>query len=727
MDTNAVIALNDEQIRFDKTVFANEMDAQAFESTFVSLWDRLRSTEPFKVFRQFPFVKLTFPAPGNWEPLPLGVNGIRQTKLKGAEIPLDHPRYLALIDQLENEDWQVAQTEWHHSEFIPGNESNAPRSLISFEIHASNQTENRRAAIKGKLNVTWTAQKTKTGLRIPQTIRVEDTTITDYMGPPAFVEILHVDTKKIDPKIFPRVSPLIVQDLNRDGAPEIILAGSNLIYQKKKTGFEHRPFLSHPVTPIGEAGILSDFNGDGKTDFISTGLEDGLLRIWIADARGGFTSEPRIALQEMFDNPHTMTAADIDLDGDLDLFVGQWKQPYLKGSMPTPYYDANDGYPDALLINDGDFTDGTANAGLSKKRNRRTYSASFADLDGDNDLDLFCVCDFSGIDVYQNDGKGRFTDVTNMWVKQRHGFGMGHAISDFNSDGRLDIYMVGMSSTTARRLDRLNLGRDGFEKYDAMRAPMTYGNRLYHGDSTGLKQPPISDDIARTGWSWGTGAADLDNDGDLDLYVANGHLSGNSALDYCTRFWCHDVYTGTSDSNETLDTFFSGKLSGLGSNYSWNGFEHNHLFLNNQNTSYQNVAYLFGTAFEFDARAVIVSDIDVDGRNDLLVVQYDSQAKQQRLFVMKNQLPNDGNWIGVHLADAPGQPANGATVKLTSDNRRDIRQLVTGDSFTAQHPNTVHFGLGNAASVENLEIRWPSGKAITLSRPETGKYHTVTP
>ena len=50
---------------------------------------------------------------------------------------------------------------------------------------------------------------------------------------------------------------------------------------------------------------------------------------------------------------------------------------------------------------------------VSKPRNRRTYSASFADLDGDNDLDLFCVCDFSGIDVYRNDSKGKFTDVTD--------------------------------------------------------------------------------------------------------------------------------------------------------------------------------------------------------------------------------------------------------------------------------------------------------------------------
>ena len=729
VDTNAVLALNDEQIRFDKTVFANEMDAQAYESTFVALWDRLRSMEPFKVFRQFPFIKLNLPLPVKWTSLPLGIDGIRLTKLSGEPTMLDHPRYLAVLNQLEEDGWRVAQTEWHHTEFRPGKEGKAPQSIISFEIHATNQAKERRAAIKGQLDVTWTDKKTNTGLRIPDTIQIVDTTITDYTGQPAFVELLQVDTTQLDARLYPRVSPVIVSDLNKDGLPELILAGSNLVYRKQGDNFRHTPFLDHPVIPLGEAGILADFDGNGEADFISTGKEDGLLRIWHASGSGQFTTKPRILLQTKFDNPHTMTTGDVDLDGDLDLFVGQWKEPYLKGSMPTPFYDANDGYPDALLINDGkgNFTDGTKNAGLDAKRNRRTYSASFADLDGDNDLDLFCVCDFSGIDVYRNEGKGKFTDVTDNWVKQRHGFGMAHTVADFNGDGALDVYMVGMSSTTARRLDRLNLGRDGFEKYDAMRAPMTYGNRLYFGSSNGLQQPALSDDVARTGWSWGTGSADFDNDGDLDLYVANGHLSGNSALDYCTRFWCHDVYTGTSKPNQTLDTFFSGKLSGLGSNYSWNGFEHNHLFLNKQNSGFHNVAFLLGTAFEFDARAVVTADIDVDGRKDLLVVQYDSQAKQQRLFVMKNQIPAKGNWVGLHITDFAGQPANGATVQLFAGKRRDIVQLVTGDSFTAQHPSTAHFGLGENGSVDKLVIRWPSGITKTLDQPATGKYHTVTP
>jgi len=117
--------------------------------------------------------------------------------------------------------------------------------------------------------------------------------------------------------------------------------------------------------------------------------------------------------------------------------------------------------------------------------------------------------------------------------------------------------------------------------------------------------------------------------------------------------------------------------------------------------------------------------VDVDGRMDLLVVQYDAKARQQRLFVMRNQIQTKGNWVGLHIPDRPGLPANGATVQLHSGNRNDVRQLVTGDSFTAQHPATVHFGLGENQMVDKLVIRWPSGKTVTLMQPAVGQYHRL--
>ena len=83
-----------------------------------------------------------------------------------------------------------------------------------------------------------------------------------------------------------------------------------------------------------------------------------------------------------------------------------------------------------------------------------------------------------------------------------------------------------------------------------------YGNRLFLGGDKGLSQAPYNDLLARTGWSWGCTAFDFDNDGDEDLYIANGHLSRKSCKDYCTTFWRHDIYTGGSKEDPLLKTFF---------------------------------------------------------------------------------------------------------------------------------------------------------------------------
>ena len=342
-------------------------------------------------------------------------------------------------------------------------------------------------------------------------------------------------------------------------------------------------------------------DGDGLVDFVCVAKTDDRLRFFSGDAEGRFTTPSRVCFAEKLIEPQTMTAGDVDGDGDLDLYVGQWKPPYVKGTMPTPFYDALDGHPDYLLENDGlgNFTDVTQRANLAAKRTRRTYSASLIDLDDDGDLDLMAVCDFSGLDLYRNDGSGRFTDVTGDWVGERHAFGMSHATGDFDGDGRLDLYMVGMSSTTARRLDQLGLNRPGFEQHAKYRMPMAYGNRMLLRRDGRFVAADRQDQVARTGWSWGCTATDFDNDGDVDLYVANGHISGKSTKDYCTRYWCHDIYAGGSQPDKTLSEFFSTKLyPALGHEVSWNGYEHNVLFLNRNGGEFLNaVVYPKGQWF----------------------------------------------------------------------------------------------------------------------------------
>ena len=188
----------------------------------------------------------------------------------------------------------------------------------------------------------------------------------------------------------------------------------------------------------------------------------------------------------------------MDGDGDLDVWLAQYKPPYVSGQMPTPYYDANDGYPAYLLLNDGagGFSPATEAAGLAEKRFRRTYASSFVDLDGDDDLDLLVVSDFAGVDLYHNDGSGHFVDANETLRANRHLFGMSAAFGDYDLDGRLDFFVAGMASTTAQRLEALGLGRGDRPEMQEMRMSMAFGNRMFLAEDGGWREPEFRDEVA---------------------------------------------------------------------------------------------------------------------------------------------------------------------------------------------------------------------------------------
>ena len=270
-------------------------------------------------------------------------------------------------------------------------------------------------------------------------------------GPTAFRKLLTIDHARPDARSG--VQPIIAYDLNHDGLSEILLVGSNELLWNQGQGSFKRHRLCRHRERVFETGAVADTTGDGIPDLMLPGIRGDLL-LYEGQADGQFSTPPIGKAREggPLVQPQVMTAGDIDHDGDLDIWIGQYKIAYIAGQMPTPYYDANDGFPAFLLLNDGRgrFSPSTEESGLAEKRFRRSYGGSFIDLDTDGDLDLLVVSDFAGVDYYENDGSGYFRDVTDETFDERHLFGMSVSFADFDLDGRTDIFVTGMASTTAR-------------------------------------------------------------------------------------------------------------------------------------------------------------------------------------------------------------------------------------------------------------------------------------
>ena len=722
-------SLVSDRAKMDKTVWAEELLAQKHERIFIHLWDNLRAASvKHKIIALFPFNRLIMGKAQYKESLE---RGISRTRFSGSGITLSHEEFQRTVNELAGQGFRIVQSEWHHSKFEK-NLGGAARSNVSVVLHIKNSDQNRLQSIKANLNVTWLSDRDIGP--VPDTIKITNLEILEREASVAFEPMLEMAPTGAG-NVSTMMSPILVYDLDWNGLPDIIVGGGNRVFfNMGDEGFREEQI--HPRLPvILNTAILGDFNGDSYVDLVAVdSISHRLFRLDGIDVRGRF-SEPQFCWSsERIELPSVITAGDIDADGDLDLFIGQYKQPYLKGQMPSPYYDANDGYPAYLLQNDGRgmFSDITEQSGLGLKRFRRSYGASFVDLNGDSRFDLLVSSDFAGIDIYEGNGLGIFKDVTNDWIDQRHTFGMSHVFADFNTDGQLDFYSVGMSSTTARRLDSMGLGREEHKDIDAMRIPMSYGNRLYLATGSGFEQPSFNNQVSRTGWSWGCTAFDIDNDADTDIYVANGHQSGKSAQDYCTTFWCHDIYTDDSQTSSSVEQLFSKSMAKLiNREISWNGFEHNALLINRKGKGFFEAGFLMGIAFEGDGRVVVSDDLNNDGQQDLILVEVRSDQKGnafQTLRVFANKLKTSNHWIGIRLREGVSHFSPiGARVTIKTSTGEQVDSIVTGDSLYSQHSSTAHFGLGNIDNIKSIEVRWANGTIKKLENPEIDTYHLVDP
>jgi enediyne biosynthesis protein E4 len=711
-----------------ETLWAVEMRAQALGRIVEGWWNQVNAS-PSKLetlAAGMPTELLT----GEWdvsETLP-HLN-IKQWRFTGDQRQLSWDAWKEEIHRAIDAGWELETLECRHVRFDPEKDTHPEKSTFFFRAGLRNSGLQEHLLITGPLGIEW-MQGEEQGQDEVRRIDTRSLEAITSNGPPAFEPILQ---KTITPpENADAIDPLLVQDIDGDGLAEIILANNNLVlHHRKGAGFESRPLCTFPPGLLSTA-VFTDLNGDGNPDFLCH-KHEGL--VVLPGSKGGIFDQYEVMLRPatpLTVYPMVLSTGDIDADGDIDIFLGQYRIPYEAGALPTPFYDANDGHPFFLLRNNGNFQfeDITASAGLDEARHRRVYSASLVDLDRRQGLDLVVVSDFAGVDLHLNNGSGTFHRAPRDYLGETRGFGMAHAFSDFNVDGHPDLLMIGMTSPTVDRLTHLNLWRPGLAEDKAMREHMTHGNRLFLSKQGKVfEQNVLSQSIARAGWAWGCTAADFDNDGFPDVYIGNGLESRESVRDYEPEYWLHDAFFANSQADPAAYLYFKekfGRTRGIG--HSYGGYESNRLFLNRSGASFLDVGHVWGLGLQRDTRNVVSEDLDGDGRMDLLMTHFEAWPDHRQILrIYRNQIQGNDNWIGFRIKREAGSPsAVGASLVIRTGNWQASRHIVTGDSYRSQHSSTLHFGLGEKTMIDQAAVKWADGHTQIFEDLKSNYYYTVS-
>jgi hypothetical protein len=573
--------------------------------------------------------------------------------------------------------------------------------------------------------------------RIEPRPRFHDATLSAGLGAPRRDPPRKLTNRLID-GIWPG-SGIAVLNFDQDGDEDLFVGDGvrSILYENDGQGHftdvtTRAGLAASESSGIAATGVAAgDVDGDGYPDLLVTDAF-GPTRLF-RNRRDGTFEEITVSSGIVTDSPsRTAAFADLNGDGSLDLFVCGTGDYY--GQMPDPPFDANDGRRNTLFLGDGKgrFRDVSAEWGVGKLT-RWSLSCLFADFDGDGRPDLIVTNDFGLKNLYRNvDGK-RFEDVTKKLGVEDRAYGMSAAWGDFDGDGRMDLYTTG------------TYAQWGFlHEYPGLPMPLpgriflpiaiSWMEKMCRGNSLLLQTPSgaFEDATARSGagragWNWSTVAADLDNDGSLDLYATNGMWGDGRERDLELEFWW-DTMAYWDDYIEMKKTF-DRKGAGV------QGIERDAYFRNRGPVKsplspprplFEEQAFLDGLDLQTNGRAVVVFDANNDGALDLYVR---SVQAPEALFLGSRKNPDAEHFLRLRLKGTPGKGnADGLGAQITATlpgGRLLVRESGYASGYLATGSPIVHLGLGSATRIEKLVVRWPSGTVQDLG-PITSIDRTVT-
>ena len=429
-------------------------------------------------------------------------------------------------------------------------------------------------------------------------------------------------------------------------------------------------------TGYGLGCCVGDYNNDGFTDLYVTNYGPNVL--YRNNGDGTFTDVADTADVDGDQFSSGCAFVDVDADGYLDLYVVNYVQfdpdtnpECTRQGIPTYCTpEALPGVADVFYRNNGDgtFTDVSEKSGVGAT-DGKGLGVVCGDIDNDGDVDIFVANDTTPNFLYRNERNGAEMTEDALFAgvalseEGRAYSGMGANLGDFDNDGYLDIVITNFQDQT---------------------------NSLYHNAQSGFfTEMSFAKGIGERSLpylAWGVDFSDFNNDGWLDLFVANGHLDDNIA-----------------------------EIDPIGT-YA----QPNQLFLNDRGVNFTENPDA-AIAQRKVSRGTAFGDIDNDGDIDIVI----SNLKDTPT-VLRNDGVNASQWLGIKLIGTHcNRDAIGARVTVVSEGLTQIREVKSGSGYLSQNDLRLHFGLGAAKSVDTLTARWLCGKVQTLQDVETNQVLVV--
>jgi hypothetical protein len=440
------------------------------------------------------------------------------------------------------------------------------------------------------------------------------------------------------------------------------------------------------VSIVSDA-LWFDYDNDGWRDLLVARFGTPIL--YHNEGNGTFKDVTSSSGLNKFGNTIAAITFDFDNDGNLDLLFGNYFKPVNLIKLPTRNVLPNDldnainGGGVTLWRNTGkgSFVEVTSRAGLSAHTGW-TLDVGHGDFNNDGWQDIYLADDYGTDRLYMNNRDGTFKDVTEKAIGFDTKKGMNVDVGDFDNDGWLDIYVTNIT-----------------DQY------MKECNMLWHNNANGT----FSDVSRETGtcdtqWGWAAKFGDFDNDGWLDLFAADGLRSAGS--DNYIPVLVQMITRPGVDFTDVKNWPAIGDRT-------WSGYQKKKLFRNLGTGSFAEISGAAGVDNVLDGRGIGVGDFDNDGRLDF----YQTNADQPALLY-HNETQAGGNWIELKLIGSKSnRDAIGARVKVKAGSQILIREVDGGNAYSSQSMSRLHFGLGSATMVDNVEIRWPSGDTTSVTVP----------